>query len=570
MKFSQAQLFKAHYLKALIFICIIISVFGMYFPILRNDDPTLYASIAKNIVFSHNWANLMHPVGVDWLDKPHLPFWLTAISFKIFGITSFAYILPGFLFNLLGGYYTYRLARVLYNKNIGLIAALIYFSAFHLLLSATVDIRAEAYLMGMITPACYYWYRYYKKSLVNFKWLLCATLFTASAIMTKGLFTLITIGSGVFAVSIFSLFNNPQENKTKHNTVTACVLKYGLAIILTLIFITPELFALYLQFDMHPEKVIFGTSHVSGLKWFFWDSQFGRFFNSGPISRHEVMPWHYLYFVHTFMWVFLPWSVLFIVALWHMFRHELKQSPTIFITASFFITFILFSLSRFQLDYYLNILMPFAAIICARWIYFMRLNFAGQSHPVFRFQIGLAILLNGIVLALSFFVFSGLALYFCLMMCIGGLLLFLLFMHHDLLTKAILYPIISINIVFVFALLIYGYIYAKYDAGYNIAQYFNNKAHAQVVDFRVNSLTLEFYTKDNYTQIHDLSNLKQLQKPYYIVAFKSDKPLLMNNNIKLVEITTFVGTTIDKVMANLLKINNLNKILTDYVILEVK
>jgi hypothetical protein len=60
--------------------------------------------------------------------------------------------------------------------------------------------------------------------------------------------------------------------------------KWLLVFILTFIFIIPEIYAVYNQFDLHPEKVVFGKKNVSGMKFLFWDSQFGRFFNNGPIK----------------------------------------------------------------------------------------------------------------------------------------------------------------------------------------------------------------------------------------------------------------------------------------------
>jgi hypothetical protein len=71
--------------------------------------------------------------------------------------------------------------------------------------------------------------------------------------------------------------------------------KWLIAAALILIFIVPELYCLYVQFDAHPEKLIFNTHNVSGIKFFFWDSQFGRFFNTGPIKGHGDP----FFFVHT-------------------------------------------------------------------------------------------------------------------------------------------------------------------------------------------------------------------------------------------------------------------------------
>jgi 4-amino-4-deoxy-L-arabinose transferase-like glycosyltransferase len=133
--------------------------------------------------------------GQDWLDKPHFPFWITALSFKIFGINSFAYILPGFIFNLIGAYYTYKLANYLYkNQDIALLSTLIYLTIFHLMISA-IDVRAEAYLLGQIIPAVYYWLNYDDK--FSWKYLLLGAFFTGLALMTKGIFVVITIVSGI-------------------------------------------------------------------------------------------------------------------------------------------------------------------------------------------------------------------------------------------------------------------------------------------------------------------------------------------------------------------------------------
>jgi len=35
-----------------------------------------------------------------------------------------------------------------------------------------------------------------------------------------------------------------------------------------ILFITPELFCLYIQFDRHPEKILFGHTSVSGIRFF--------------------------------------------------------------------------------------------------------------------------------------------------------------------------------------------------------------------------------------------------------------------------------------------------------------
>ena len=52
-------------------------------------DGAVYASIAKTMVQRHNYLELMVQ-GQDWLDKPHVPFWLAALAFRLFGVQTWA------------------------------------------------------------------------------------------------------------------------------------------------------------------------------------------------------------------------------------------------------------------------------------------------------------------------------------------------------------------------------------------------------------------------------------------------------------------------------------------------
>ena len=75
----------------------IINCSNLFQPIVGADDAVLYANVAKHMVMSNDWIGLFVK-NQPWLDKPHFQFWITALSFKIFGISSFSYILPGLLF----------------------------------------------------------------------------------------------------------------------------------------------------------------------------------------------------------------------------------------------------------------------------------------------------------------------------------------------------------------------------------------------------------------------------------------------------------------------------------------
>lgn len=378
---------------------IIISFFGLFGP-LMEPDAALYASIAKNMVLRDNWANL-YVRGADWLDKPHLVFWLAAMSFKLFGIHDFAYRLPSFLVGLWGAWYLYRFAKALFDEKTALISVLISLTALHLLIS-TYDVRAEVYLSTFTFAALYYFYRAQQQA-----WYIVAgSFFAALAIMTKGIFVLIPI----FAAFIgYWLLSGQLRQLAKP--------KWYLAILLICVFIVPELYTLYLQFDLHPEKIVFGKTGTSGLKFFFYDSQFGRFFNNGPIKgRGDI-----LFFLHTTLWAFLPWSILLGAAVVALFKQKYRKAlvpeiSLIWISAG--ITFLLFSFSKFQLPHYIIIIFPHLAIITA--VYLQKLKTNGIKI-FFGIQSGILVIVSMLLI--------GIAVLFGFeqqLLCIGILILVLL------------------------------------------------------------------------------------------------------------------------------------------------
>src|SRR5688572_20077391 len=98
---------KPYFWKCLLFISLIINAICLLSPMLVSDT-LLFANIAKQMVIRNDFVYLfVHDM--DWLDKPHFPFWCAALSMKIFEINGFAYKLPAFLFFLIGVSYTYKL-----------------------------------------------------------------------------------------------------------------------------------------------------------------------------------------------------------------------------------------------------------------------------------------------------------------------------------------------------------------------------------------------------------------------------------------------------------------------------
>ncbi|TWJ01569.1 dolichyl-phosphate-mannose-protein mannosyltransferase [Mucilaginibacter frigoritolerans] len=501
----QAQITAQYkWLYLFIGLAALVNFSGLFIPIM-GPDGALYALLAKTMVIRHDYINLYYH-GADWLDKPHFPFWITAISFNLFGFTTWAYKLPGILFILMGAGYTYKFAKAVYNKEIALWSVLILLTAEHIVLSDN-DVRAEPYLTGLIIAAVYHLYCAYQNN--SFWQLLAGCIFTACAIMTKGMFAIVPIGGAIAGHFIIT-----KQWKALFS------FRSLLGIILVMIFILPELWCLNKQFDLHPEKVIFGQKGVSGIRFFFWDSQFGRFFNTGPIKGSGDP----FFFVHTVLWAFLPWSLLLFAAVFQYIKASSKnvKAHEWFCISGALLTFLLFSASKFQLPHYLNIVFPFFAIITAQYVYYIKLH--KTIRAVNTTQTIVIILLLLLVCVLQYFfrpaVFS---LYTALTLAVLFLMMVIFpdEMGHSINHKIIYRSVLASFIINLYLNLSFYPSLMKYQAASEAAMFINqnNKQNIPVVVLGDDYVTaFEFYINKPITKIDAAGKGQLPAKPFMLYA----------------------------------------------------
>ncbi len=496
----------SYQVKWLIVITLLINAAAMLSPVINSGDSITYASLARHIALNNDWVNLVLD-GQDWLDKPHLPFWITALFFKIGGVSAFSYILPGFLFHLIGGYYTYRIARFFYGRDTAWLSVLVYVSVYQLM-DSSIEVKAEAYLTGCIMAACYYWLRYDTTS--KLKYLLLGALVSALAVMTKGVFTLIIIASGLVCMWLY------QEQWHKLWSK-----KWLFALALTLLLIAPELAALYLQFDAHPEKTVFGQTQISGIWFFLWDSQFGRFFNTGPIQNHNGHP---LYFVLVFLWAFLPWVAVFMAAVYSGIRNFSflstgERSSFIFLCGAYFVSFLMFSGTSFQLDYYMTILFPFGAILCGKYLADW-LAMPDDGRTLFIAQLGVTTLLLVLALSLSIYVANAVVLTVVLAMS-GTLLGYGYLTRRQMHVSAVLiYPVFGINILYMFLVVTTALTFTSYSVAYNAKEQLADKTDAPIYVYQMDmeSRELGLYSRSPCFSVADSSQLPTTGVRYYLLV----------------------------------------------------
>lgn len=100
-----------HVLLLLIAMLVLARLAGMAILPLMDTTEARYAEIARKMVELGDWVTPWHDYGVPFWGKPPLSFWLTAISFKLFGVSEFAARLPHFLCAVLVCALVWNLAR---------------------------------------------------------------------------------------------------------------------------------------------------------------------------------------------------------------------------------------------------------------------------------------------------------------------------------------------------------------------------------------------------------------------------------------------------------------------------
>jgi 4-amino-4-deoxy-L-arabinose transferase-like glycosyltransferase len=495
----QEKLNQKHFFF-LLFIIILANAFTLFNEILEPDG-TLYASIAKEIAISNNWF-FLKAYGTDWLDKPHLPFWLAALSFKIFGFSAWAYKLPSLLLFFISLWYTYKLAFKIYGEAIAQISVLILGSSLHIIVS-NFDGKAEIYLMAFVVAAIYYFYKaqFTKRGLP----IVLAALCSACAIMTKGIFALLTIGIGFI---LYWIITKQWKQFIQ--------IRWYIFIILCVVFILPELVALYFQFDVNPQKIVFNKTNVSGIKFFFWDSQFGRFFNNGPIKGKGDLS----FFLHTTIWAFLPWSIIFFCSVFYYFKQYKKNAnaSSIILKGTAAFSFVLFSLSKFQLPHYIILLFPYFSILTSNYLF----QISNSTLEKFnKFQVVLmGIFLLAIFAVTYFFQLNNVAIFLCL---IGVCLIGLYYAKSNTIFHTILYK--NVCIALVLSLFLNLFFYPQlltYQGGMMAAKWLNkNKISAckEVILYKNATNGFNFYYSGN-------TNFANSTLPIKIYSSKKDSILV--------------------------------------------
>jgi 4-amino-4-deoxy-L-arabinose transferase-like glycosyltransferase len=446
---------------------------GLFVPLMDNDSAH-HAIIALRMHLTGDYVSL-YDYSQDYLDKPHLHFWLSAFSYKIFGVNTFAYKFPSLLFTILGTWSVYRLGKTLYNNEVGKLAALMIASAFAYML-ANNDVRMDA-----ILTACIAFSTWQLVEFVNHRKLLNVTgaaLGLALGFCTKGHIAVFTPG---IAILFYILYK--KEWKIFLDW------KWLLMLVLFALFISPVVYCYYLQFNLHPEKIVRGKDHLNGVTFILFNQSVERFRGVlGDVGRSDR-----LFFIHSFAWAFAPWSFLVFIAFVLRVKNFFRRNDEWLSTAVFGVMLIIISLSDFKLPHYLNITFPATSIMAASFL-LNRIASSRWEKSIFILQIVISLLLLVVVGFVNTWIFPvkefGL-----IAGCILLLAVVIYFLKSGLYTrlqKAVLIPVATMVLVFFLLNINFYPRLLKYQGGNELAFVTRGKADASDIYFEENSYSPSF------------------------------------------------------------------------------
>lgn len=373
------------------FLLLVVYVGCFSFPLI-DKDAAHHANIALRMLQYNDYASLVDRE-MDYLDKPHLLFWSSALSFKIFGVTTFAHRLPALLYALLSVYSTYKLSLHLGNKSTARLAAIMLGTAQGFIISIN-DARMETPLTAGIIFGLWQLIVYVDRG----RWWnhLLGALGVAIAFSTKG-----WIGPIIIFVTLFFylLMNKRWDVLAKAKT--------WLFIPFFFLFISPVLYAYYLQFDLHPEKVIRGMDNISGIKFILWDQNFERF--DGDSFKKGGRNSEYFFLYHTFLWAYFPWSILaylaLVVGIKRVFSKTAPKSNVSFAALAFGFLLFVISFSNFKMPHYIFWFLPLVTLFAAP--YLRELMSGKPGHRFFYIlHVTFAVLVLLATIALNFYFFQ--------------------------------------------------------------------------------------------------------------------------------------------------------------------
>lgn len=330
-------------------IAILTALIGMLFSImlgnypLESPDSARYAEISREMVVSGDYLT-PHLNGVKYFEKPPLFYWLQAVAIKKLGTSELAVSLVNALMALVGCLVVYGVARKIYDRLSGFLAAALLATSsvfFALTRVITLDLTFTVFLTASLS--CFLLgNRIIDQSQQKyFMWLMY--VFAALAVMTKGLIGMLFPAAIIFIwVLVFNEWRNLKN--------------YG-------IFSGIMLFALIAA----PWHILVQLKNPEFARFYFIEQHFLRYLTDYA-GRSEA----WWFFPVVVLLGIYPWTCFLLQTLHYhvmsLIKHYRQQQHTMFFILWVVVIYTFYAFSNSQLIPYLLPIFPPLAILIGNYL----------------------------------------------------------------------------------------------------------------------------------------------------------------------------------------------------------
>ncbi|RJX33165.1 MAG: glycosyltransferase family 39 protein, partial [Desulfarculus sp.] len=307
---------------------------------LWESDEARYAEIGREMAASGSLQHWIIPRlnYVIYLEKPPLSYWLTALSFKLFGVSAAAARLVPAMFGTLTVLLTFLLGRALWGaERAGFWSAMVLATSLMFFALSRVVLVDMVLCCGIVLAVYGAWsLRGGRDWGLYAFWLGCAMGFLTKGVLGPGLAAL--------AVAVFAALAGEWR-------LLGQLLRWR----------GPALFVVLVA----PWLLAAAWSQEGFLRYFFWDQQVGRLLT----NRHQRYQPFYYYFL-LLPGVFFPWIALLPWAVGRTFPGRRWQAPEArpwLLAAAWFVSlFVFLSLSSSKMMHYALPMLPPLALLLGR------------------------------------------------------------------------------------------------------------------------------------------------------------------------------------------------------------
>jgi len=274
----------AYWALAVVFLAVYMG--SMFTPGLLDDADSTHAEAAREMVVTGDYVTL-HVNGIRYLEKPPLPYWLVAISYKVLGVNEFSTRLPMVLAVMLLGVLGFCWGRRAFGERTGIYAGLFVYTCAGVYLFTRIFIP-DVLLSLLIAAAMYFFLTALEPEASAWRWY-AGYAMMALGVLTKGLVALVFPCGAAF---FFLLVTGEWRRWREFRLISGLLLFLAIA--------APWHILAGLR---NP-----GTAEHRGFFWFYFvNEHFLRFLGKRYPRDYSKLP-AALYWTLHLVWLF-PWSL---------------------------------------------------------------------------------------------------------------------------------------------------------------------------------------------------------------------------------------------------------------------